>query len=158
MHPIEIAVIDMAQRGTPWSLEDIGGIDALIPAALDIGASPVMPEVLGPFLVSWENAQVEIKSVYSAVLQDLLSAATIDFVLTESTDILDQHRPLPENGDELCFNIFLSKAASGKGGFLGKREERRSMAPFVGPYLTAVGNTACWMPSWEYPSTTILSF
>ncbi|MFO1879640.1 hypothetical protein QOT71_15485 [Pseudomonas aeruginosa] len=141
MHPIEIAVIDMAQRGTPWSLEDIGGIDALIPAALDIGASPVMPEVLGPFLVSWENAQVEIKSVYSAVLQDLLSAATVDFVLTESTDILDQHRPLPENGDELCFNIFLSKAASGKGGLSGQARG----AALDGAFRWAVSNRR-----WQY--------
>ena len=110
MHLIEASVINLAQRGVPWSLEDIGGIDALASAADDIGASAVLPEILAPFLASWKSAENEKKSIYSTVLKRLLTAATIDFVLIESTDILDQHRPLPDNGDELCFSVFLSKA------------------------------------------------
>ncbi|KVD82711.1 hypothetical protein WS63_30330 [Burkholderia stagnalis] len=141
MHPIETAVIDMAQRGAPWSLEDIGGIDALAPAVHDIGASPVMPEILGPFLDSWKTAQAGRRSAYLAILQDLLSAATIDFVLTESTDILDQHRPLPENGDELCFNIFLSKAVADKGELPGQARG----AALDGAFRWAVSNRR-----WQY--------
>lgn len=141
MHPLETAVIDMAQRGTPWNLEDIGGIDALAPAVHDIGASPVMPEILGPLLDSWKHAQAEKKPAYSAVLQNLLSAASIDFVLTESTDILDQHRPLPENGDELCFNAFLSKVAAGNRALSGQARG----AALDGAFRWAVSNRR-----WQY--------
>ncbi|WP_170829937.1 hypothetical protein [Kosakonia sacchari] len=120
MHPIEIAVIDMIERGYDWSLENIGGIDALIPAAVDIGASRIMPEILEKLLVCWKKDQPAKASDYLAVLHDLLASATIDFVLTESTDILYQHRPLPERGDEICFDIFLSKTQLSKDALSGQ--------------------------------------
>ncbi len=113
MHPIEAELIEVVKSGRDWKLEDLGGITTLAPAARSLGSSPMMPELLHPLVLGWSDAEVANRDVYKSVLHDLLEVATTDFVLLEAVDILEHHRPLPDDGDERCFMLFLTKAATG---------------------------------------------
>ena len=113
MHPIEAELIEVVKSGRDWKLEDLGGITTLAPAARSLGSSPMMPELLHPLVWGWSDAEVANRDVYKSVLHDLLEVATTDFVLLEAVDILEHHRPLPDDGDERCFMLFLAKAATG---------------------------------------------
>lgn len=110
MHPIEIALIEMVREGRNWKLEEIGGIEILAPAARVLGNTPMMPELLPPIVLEWSASRGKKREIYKGVLQDLLEAATTDFMLLEAIDILEHHRPLPDNGDECSFMLFLAKA------------------------------------------------
>lgn len=113
MHPIEVELIDVVKSGRDWQLEDLGGIAKLAPAARSLGSTPMMPELLHPLVLAWSNASAADRDAHKGVLRELLEVATTDFVLLEAVDILEQHRPLPDDGDECCFMLFLTKAASG---------------------------------------------
>jgi len=112
MHPIEAELIDIMKRGRGWQLKDLGGITELVPAARSLGKTPMMPELLHPLVLGWSNAPVPDRDAHMGVLRDLLEVATMDFVLLEAVDILEHHRPLPDDGDECCFMLFLAKAAT----------------------------------------------
>lgn len=112
MHPIEVELIEIVKSGRDWQLEDLGGISKLAPAARLLGSTPMMPELLHPLVLGWSNAKAPDRDAYKGVLNDLLEVATIDYVLLEAVDILDHLRPLPGDGDECCFMIFLAKAAT----------------------------------------------
>ncbi|HEJ1890559.1 TPA: hypothetical protein SLV55_006349, partial [Pseudomonas aeruginosa] len=114
MHPIEAELIEVVKSGRDWQLEDLGGITKLAPAARSIGNTPMMPELLHPLVLGWSNATAADRDAYKGVLHDLLEVATTDFVLIEAVDILEHHRPLPDDGDECCFMLFLAKAATGE--------------------------------------------
>lgn len=113
MHPIEAELIEVVKSGRNWHLEDLGGITQLAPAARSLGRTPMMPELLQPLVLGWSDANAADRDAHKGVLHDLLEEATIDFILLESVDILEHHRPLPDDGDELCFTLFLAKAATG---------------------------------------------
>jgi len=113
MHPIEAELIEIVKSGRDWQLEDIGGITKLAPAARSLASTPMMPELLHPLLLGWSNAKAVDRDAYKGVLHDLLEVATTDFILLEAIDILEHHRPLPDDGDECCFMLFLEKAATG---------------------------------------------
>jgi hypothetical protein len=112
MHPIEAELIEAVKGGRDWQLDEIGGIATLAPSAKALGSTPMMPELLHPLVLGWSNATTGQRDVYKCTLRDLLEAATTDFVLLEAVDILEKHRPLPDDGDESCFMIFLAKAAA----------------------------------------------
>lgn len=111
VHPIEAEIIEIVKSGRNWQLEELGGIKTLSPVARLLGSAPIMPELLRPVVVGWRDAKAADRDSYKCVLRDLLDAATTDFVLIEAVDILEHHRPLPDDGDECCFMLFLSKAA-----------------------------------------------
>lgn len=113
MHPIEAELIEAVKSGRDWQLEDLGGITKLASAARSLGSTPMMPELLHPLVLGWNDAKTADRYVYKGVLHDLLEVATTDFVLLEAVDILEHHRPLPDDGDEFCFMLFLAKAATG---------------------------------------------
>jgi len=113
MHPIEAELIEIVKGGQDWQLEDLGGITKLAPEAMSLGCSRMMPELLQPLVLAWNKAKGADKDIYKGFLHDLLVAATTDFVLIEAVDILEHHRPLPDDGDEECFMLFLAKAAAG---------------------------------------------
>ncbi len=113
MHPIEAELIEAVKSGRDWQLEDLGGITKLASAARSLGSTPMMPELLHPLVLGWNDAKTADRDVYKGVLHDLLEVATTDFVLLEAVDILEHHRPLPDDGDECCFMLFLAKAATG---------------------------------------------
>ena len=112
MHPIEAELIEVVKSGRDWRLEDLGGITKLAPVARSLGRTPMMPELLHPLVLGWNDATAADRDTHKGVLHDLLEEATTDFTLLETVDILEQHRPLPDNGDELCFMLFLAKAAT----------------------------------------------
>ena len=112
MHPIEAKLIEFVMSGRNLQLEDIGGIAELAPAARTLGLTPMMPELLHALLSGWSNAETTDRSAHKGALRDLLEVATTDFILLEAVDILERHRPLPDEGDELCFMLFLKKAAT----------------------------------------------
>lgn len=113
MDPIEAELIEIVKGGRDWQLEDLGGIEKLAPAARSLGTTPMMPELLHPLVMGWSHAKADDREVHKGVLHDLLEVATTDFILLEAVDILEHHRPLPDDGDECCFMIFLEKAAIG---------------------------------------------
>ena len=113
MHPIEAELIEIVKSGRDWQLEDLGGITKLAPAARSLGSTPIMPELLHPLVLAWSDAKAADRDTHKGVLHDLLEVATTDFVLLEAVDILEHHRPLPDEGDECCFMLFLAKAATG---------------------------------------------
>lgn len=113
MHPIEAELIEVVKSGRDWQLEDLGGIAKLAPAARSLGSSPMMPELLHSLVLGWSKAKAPDRSTYKGVLHDLLEVATTDFILLEAVDILEHHRPLPDDGDECFFMLFLAKAATG---------------------------------------------
>lgn len=112
MHPIEAELIEIVKSGRDWQLEDLGGIAKLVPAARALGGTPMMPELLHPLVLGWSNATAADRDAHKSVFRDLLEVATTDFVLLEAVDILEHHRPLPDDGDEYCFMLFLAKAAT----------------------------------------------
>jgi hypothetical protein len=73
----------------------------------------MMPELLRPLVLGWSNSKAADQEAHKGILHDLLEVATTDFVLIEAVDILEHHRPLPDDGDECCFMLFLAKAATG---------------------------------------------
>lgn len=111
MHTIEAELIEVVKSGRDWQLEDLGGITKLAPVARSLGSTPIMPELLHPLLSGWSDAKAADRDAHKGVLRDLLEVATTDFVLLETVDILEHHRPLPDDGDECCFMLFLAKAA-----------------------------------------------
>lgn len=113
MHPIEAELIEIVKSGRDWQLEDLGGITKFAPVARSIGSTPIMPELLHPLVLGWSDAKAADRDTHKGILQDLLEVATKDFVLLEAVDILEHHRPLPDDGDECCFMLFLAKAATG---------------------------------------------
>jgi len=113
MHPIEAELIEIVKDGRDWQLGDLGGIEKLAPAARSLGTTPMMPELLHPLVLGWRNAKAGDREVHKGVLHDLLEVATTDFILLEAVDILEHHRPLPDDGDECCFMLFLTKASTG---------------------------------------------
>lgn len=113
MHPIEAELIEAVKSGRDWQLDDLGGITKLAPAARSLGSTPMMPELLHPLVLGWSDAKAADRDAYKGILHDLLEVATTDFVLLEAVDILEHHRPLPDDGDECCFMLFLAKAATG---------------------------------------------
>lgn len=113
MHPIEAELIEVVKSGRDWQLEDLGGITKLAPAARSLGRTPMMPELLHPLVLGWSDAKAADRDAHRSVMLDLLEVTTTDFVLLEAVDILEHHRPLPDDGDELCFMLFLAKAATG---------------------------------------------
>ena len=119
MHPIEAELIDIVKSGRDWQLEDLGGITKLAPAARLIGSTPMMPELLHQLVLEWNNATAADRDAHKGILRDLLEVATTDFVLLEAVDILEHHRPLPDDGDECCFMLFLAKAATGNSSLSG---------------------------------------
>jgi hypothetical protein len=112
MHPIEAKLIEIVETGKDFQLEDLGGVTELATAARSLGNKPIMPELLQPLVLGWKHAKAEDRALYKDALHDLLEAALIDSVILESIDILDHHRPLPDDGDECCFMLFLMKAAT----------------------------------------------
>lgn len=112
MPPIEAELIEIVKSGRDWQLEDLGGIRKLAPVARSLGSTPMMPELLHPLVLAWSNAKAADRDAHKGVLHDLLEVATTDFVLIEAVDILEHHRPLPDDGDECCFMLFLAKAAT----------------------------------------------
>lgn len=112
MHPIEAQLIEIVKDGRDWQLEDLGGIEVIAPAARSLGSTPMMPELLQPLVLGWRHAKVGDRELYKEALRDLLTVAITDFVLIEAVDILDHHRPLPDDGDESCFTLLLEKAAT----------------------------------------------
>ena len=113
MHPIEAELIEIVKSGRDWQLEDLGGITKLAPMARSLGGTPMMPELLHPLVLGWNDANAADRDTYKGILHDLLEVATTDFVILEAVDILEHHRPLPDDGDECCFMLFLAKAATG---------------------------------------------
>ncbi|WP_201057264.1 hypothetical protein [Marichromatium gracile] len=112
MHPIEAELIEIVKDGRNWQLEELGGIEKLTPAARSLGTTPMMPELLHPLVLGWRHAKAADREVHKGALHDLLEVATTDFILLEAVDILEHHRPLPDDGDESCFMLFLAKAAT----------------------------------------------
>jgi hypothetical protein len=113
MHPIEAELLEIVKSGRDWKLEDLGGIEMLAPAARSLGNTPMMPELLNPLVLEWSNAKGADRDTHKGILHDLLEVATTDFILLEAIDILEHHRPLPDDGDECFFMLFLEKAAIG---------------------------------------------
>lgn len=113
MHPIEAELIEILKDGRDWQLDDLGGIERLAPAARSLGSTPMMPELLHPLVLGWSHAKAGDREVHKGVLHDLLEVTTTDFLLLEAVDILEHNRPLPDDGDECCFMLFLAKAATG---------------------------------------------
>jgi hypothetical protein len=109
MHAIEANLVALIEAGREPHLEALGGITAIASAARTLGATRMMPELLAPLLQDWKNAGSNERHTFKSALHDLLETATTDFVLIESVDILDRHRPLPDGADESCFMIFLAK-------------------------------------------------
>lgn len=136
MHPIEVELIKAVKSGREWQLGDLGGISALAPVARALGATPVMPEILDPFVHDWRLADADHRTAFQAAFRDLLEAATTDFALMESVDILDRHRPLPDEADESCFMIFLAKAGPGAAALSGLARG----AALDGAFRWATGN------------------
>lgn len=114
MHSIEAELIKVIESGRDWQLEDLGGITKLALAARSLGCSPLMPELLHPLMLEWRNTKATDREAYKRTLFDLLEVATTDFVLIEAVDILELYRPLPDNGDEGCFRLFLAKVVGGE--------------------------------------------
>lgn len=112
MHPIEAELIEAVKSGRDWLLDDLGGITKLAPATRLLGSTPMMPELLHPLVLGWRNATAADRDAHKGLLHDLLDVATTDFILLEAVDILEHHRPLPDDGDECCFTLFLAKAAT----------------------------------------------
>ncbi|WP_323773902.1 hypothetical protein [Alcanivorax sp.] len=112
MHPIEAKLIEIVKDGRDWQLEDLGGIEEIAPAARSLGTTPMMPELLSPLVLEWRHAKEGDREVYKGVLLNLLEVATTDFILLEAVDILENHWPLPDDGDENCFTLFLAKAST----------------------------------------------
>lgn len=112
MHPIEVQLIDIARSGRAWGLPDIGGVAKLAPEARSLGVTPMLPALLKPLVTEWASAPETARRDYGGVLRDMLDVATLDFVLIEVVDILDDLRPLPDDGDECCFTLLLAKVAS----------------------------------------------
>ena len=119
MHPIEAELIEVVKSGRDWQLEDLGGIAKLVPAARALGNTPMMTELLRPLVLGWSNATAADRDAYKSVFLDLLDVTITDFVLLEAVDILEHHRPLPDDGDEYCFMLFLAKAARHDHSFSG---------------------------------------
>ncbi|OTF39562.1 hypothetical protein B1R29_24785 [Pseudomonas aeruginosa] len=157
MHPIEAELIEVVKSGRDWQLEDLGGITKLAPAARSIGNTPMMPELLHPLVLGWSNATAADRDAYKGVLHDLLEVATTDFVLIEAVDILEHHRPLPDDGDECCFMLFLAKAATGEHSLSGYRAAQHLMVRFAGQVTTDVGSFAYWTSSSVLRQATIPS-
>jgi hypothetical protein len=110
MNPLEVKLISALETGQELSLADLGGVEVLASIAQSLGPSPVMPELLLPMLRHWQQASLTDRIALKRALQDLLEAASIDFVLMEAIDVLDVNGPLPDEADEACFTIFLTKA------------------------------------------------
>ena len=109
MHAIETELFAILKAGREPQLEALGGIAAVASAARILGMSPAMPELLSPLVKDWQRAGTNERETFQATLHDLLEGAATDFVLMESVDILDRHRPLPDKADESCFMLFLAK-------------------------------------------------
>lgn len=110
MNPLEASLIDALETGEEISLVDLGGVETLVLYAQALGASPIMPEILPPLLRHWQHAPLSDRALLKKALHDLLETASIDFALMEAVDVLDAHRPLPDEADEACFTLFLTKA------------------------------------------------
>lgn len=119
MHPLEIQMISILETGLEPSIAELGGVDVLASAAPIFGASPLMPELLPPLIQHWQQASSKDRDTLQVVLSNLLEAASIDFVLMEAVDILDANRPLPDQADEGCFSILLTKASCTENGMTG---------------------------------------
>lgn len=119
LNPLEAKLITALEAGQELSLADLGGVGVLMSSAKALGASPLMPEFLSPMLNHWRQGTSTDRIALKASLQDLLGAATVDFAFMEAVDVLDTYRPLPDEADEACFTIFLSKAGQTMSGMSG---------------------------------------
>mgnify|MGYP006972342915 CR=1 FL=1 len=118
-HPIEARLFELVSTGENWGLDELGGIDAVAAAARTLGSTRIMPELLEPLVRAWKSAATAANDAYEQALRELLAAATVDFVIIESVDILESQRPLPNAGDEICLTLFLAKASDSTGRFSG---------------------------------------
>ena len=118
-HPIEARLLELVGSGKSWGLQELGGVDAVAAEAGALGSTPIMPELLEPLVRAWKSAATTATGAYEQALRALLSAATTDFVIMESVDVLDTQRPLPKGGDEICVTLFLAKAGDSTGGLSG---------------------------------------
>jgi len=110
LHPIERVVVSHLQAGLEITIETLGGIEAVVASANALGDSRFQPEILRSFVNYWKTTSPTQDEHLQTVLMSLLAGSPNDFTLIETIDLLDTYRPLPANGDEICFSSFLAKA------------------------------------------------
>lgn len=114
-HPLERGLIAAREAGQQPSIENLGGMEAIISAAEELSASPMMPDLLQLLLQFYSQEQTANRTEVAKIVKKLLQGASIDFVLVEAVDILEQFRGLSDELDEPCFTVFLEKATDTAG-------------------------------------------
>jgi len=110
LHPIERIIVSQLQSGLEVTIGTLGGIEAIVSSADTLGASRFQPEILRAFVGYWKESLPAKDQYLQAAFTKLLAGIANDFTLIETIDLLDACRPLPCNGDEVCFSSFLAKA------------------------------------------------
>lgn len=110
LHPIEQIIVSQLQLGLEVTIGTLGGIEAVVSSADTLGASRFQPEILRAFVDYWKESLPTKDQYLQAAFAKMLAGSANDFTLIETIDFLDAYRPLPGNGDEVCFSSFLAKA------------------------------------------------
>ena len=82
----------------------------MLASADALGVSRLQPEILRPFVDYWKITAPTQDEPLQSAFASLLAGSPNDFTLMETIDLLDAYRPLPGQGDEICFSSFLAKA------------------------------------------------
>lgn len=110
MHPFEQALVEMLHEGEEPILSRFGGSHKLLEAVGDLGSSPLMPEFLRLALTALSGSSDADREILCEFACSCIEATKDGFAWSEAVELLDQARPLPNNGDERCFAYFLTIA------------------------------------------------
>jgi hypothetical protein len=110
LHPIERVVVSNLQSGEAITIETLGGIEAVVASADALGASRFQPEILRSFVDYWKTTPPTQDGHLQTAFVSLLGGSPNDLTLMETINFLDTCRPLPGEGDEICFSSFFAKA------------------------------------------------
>jgi hypothetical protein len=119
LHPVEAKLVACLEAGNEPSVIGLGGVEAIADAANMLALSPAIPELLTALLRYWVGATDDEQAMLGATLRTLVEGTSVEYILMEAVDVLDAHRPLPDKADEICFTIFLGKAARSQANMSG---------------------------------------